>query len=249
MPWQLAQGTQLNETGPEATAHTRAIQLQLGDYEHTVFPPASFDAVYALESSCYARSPDKSAFLTEAFRLLRPGGRLVLADGFLSRADAFIGPQHAIYRLLCTCWVIEDIGEIPAVARELHRLGFTDILVEPIQARVTLSVLQVPLVTLKFLIAEVVFGRRQMSPARWNNIIAPVLLPFVGKPIGPMGYYIVSATKPPSRGIAASRSQSSRPASPARPTRFFALALGGLLCALAGAALLRSRAKATRATV
>ena len=199
VPWQLAQGTELNRSGPEATAQTRAIDLQLGDYEHTAFPAETFDAVYAVESSCYAHDADKSAFLAEAFRLLRPGGRLVIADGFLSRPNGLIGPQKTICRVLCNCWVIESLGEIPAVHAELERLGFEHILIEPIQARVTLSVLQVPFVTLKFLLTDVVFGSRRMSPARWNNIIAPVLLPFVGKPIGPMAYYLVSATKPGGR--------------------------------------------------
>ncbi len=196
VPWQLEQGTELNRTGPEATPQTQAINLQLGDYEHTRFPTASFDAVYALESSCYAHAANKSAFLTEAHRLLRPGGRLVIADGFLTRANALIGPQKAICRKLLSCWVIDTLGEVPAVTAELERLGFTGIRVEPIQSRVTLSVLQVPFVTLKFLLTDVVFGTRKMSRARWNNILAPILLPFVGKPIGPMAYYILTATKP-----------------------------------------------------
>ena len=196
VPWQLHKGTELNGSGPEATPETRRIDLQVGDYEHTSFPAESFDALYALESSCYARDANKSAFLTEAFRLLRPGARLVIADGFLSRPDGLIGPQRTICRVLCTCWVIESLGEIPAVRAELERLGFEHILIEPIQSRVTLSVLQVPFVTLKFLLTDVVFGSRKMSPARWNNIIAPVLLPLVGKPVGPMAYYIVSASKP-----------------------------------------------------
>jgi hypothetical protein len=34
-----------------------------------------------------------------------------------------------------------------------------------------------------------------MTRARWNNVLAPILLPFVGYPIGPMAYYIVSATR------------------------------------------------------
>jgi hypothetical protein len=34
-----------------------------------------------------------------------------------------------------------------------------------------------------------------MTRARWNNILAPILLPFVGSPIGPMAYYIISATR------------------------------------------------------
>ena len=195
VPWQLAKGVELNGSGPEATAETRRIRIELADYQHTRFLDASFDAAYALESSCYAERADKAAFLAEAARVLSPGGRLVVADGFLARPNGFIGPQRAIFRKLCECWVIEDLGEIHAFTAELRHLGFTDIRVEPAQARVTFSVLHVPWVTLKFLLKDVVFGSRKMSRARWNNIIAPVLLPFVGKPIGPMAYFIVSATK------------------------------------------------------
>ena len=64
------------------------IQLQVADYCATDFANESFDVVWALESVCYAE--DKQAFLSEAYRLLRPGGRLVIADGFLTRED--LGP-------------------------------------------------------------------------------------------------------------------------------------------------------------
>ncbi len=194
VPWQLEEGTRLNSSGPEATPRTRAISLQIANYEATPLPSSDYDAVYACESSCYAHAPGKDRFLAEAFRLLRPGGRLVVADGFLT------GPLNAIQapicRTLCKCWAIETLGEIHAFRATLERLGFTDIRIEPVQARVTLSVLQVPWVTLKFLLTDVLFGTRKMSRARWNNILAPILLPFVGKPIGPMAYYLVSATRP-----------------------------------------------------
>src|SRR5271155_5429903 len=51
VPWQLEQGRELNQGCPEG----RRIALSLGDYECTTQPSASFDAVYGLESSCYAR--------------------------------------------------------------------------------------------------------------------------------------------------------------------------------------------------
>ncbi len=44
-------------------------------------------------------------------------------------------------------------------------------------------------------LANVVFGERRMTRARWNNILAPILLPFVGFPVGPMAYYVISATR------------------------------------------------------
>ena len=49
--------------------------------------------------------------------------------------------------------------------------------------------------TLKFLLTSVLFGGRKMTQARWNNILAPILLPFVGYPVGPLAYYMVSATR------------------------------------------------------
>jgi ubiquinone/menaquinone biosynthesis C-methylase UbiE len=190
VPWQLEQGRQFNHACPEG----RHITLTLGDYQHTTYPSVTFDAVFAIESSCYAQGANKSAFLHEAHRLLRPGGRIVVADGFLGPGK-LRGPQKPICRKLCECWAIDTLGEVDQFTRELERLGFSDILVEPMQARVTPSVLHVPWVTLKFLLTTVLFGGRKMTRARWNNILAPILLPFVGYPIGPMAYYIISATR------------------------------------------------------
>jgi SAM-dependent methyltransferase len=191
VPWQIERGAELNNASPNAAR----IHLVLGDYEHTPFPSASFDAAYALESSCYAHAPNKSAFLAEAHRLLRPGGRLAVADGFLLHPPANRGLQHAIYRRLCDCWVIETLGEINPFTLELERLGFHNIQVEQLQYRVAPSVFHVPWVTLKFLVANVLFGSRKMTRARWNNILAPILLPFVSHPIGPMTYCLITATK------------------------------------------------------
>ncbi|MGA8741784.1 MAG: class I SAM-dependent methyltransferase [Terracidiphilus sp.] len=190
VPWQLEQGRRLNQSCPQASS----IKLALGNYEQTDFASASFDAICAIESSCYSSGANKSRLISDAQRLLRPSGRLVIADGFLGPGK-LRGPQQSLYRKLWDCWVIENLGDVHAFTHELQRGGFRDIAVEQIQSRVTPSVLHVPWVTLKFLLTSVAFGPRKMTHSRWNNLLAPILLPLVGYPIGRLAYYIVSATR------------------------------------------------------
>ncbi|MBD80574.1 MAG: SAM-dependent methyltransferase [Crocinitomicaceae bacterium] len=58
------------------------VQFDLKDFSNTDYPDHSFDVIWACESSCYANP--KSTFLNEVNRLLKPGGRLILADYFLT---------------------------------------------------------------------------------------------------------------------------------------------------------------------
>jgi MPBQ/MSBQ methyltransferase len=192
VPWQVEQARALNE----AAGCSQRICLIEGDYEDTsLLPQSSYDGVYALESSCHAHGADKGALLQQAYRLLRAGGRLVVADGFLARRGFINKLQQHIYRKLCDCWVIEELAQLHRFTNGLEQLGFRGITVERLQMRVAPSVLHIPWVTAKFLVTEVLCGQRAMTRARWNNVIAPVLLPLVSAPLGPMIYFMITATK------------------------------------------------------
>ncbi|HEY2360249.1 MAG TPA: methyltransferase domain-containing protein, partial [Candidatus Angelobacter sp.] len=155
VPWQVENARALNQ----AAGCGERVRIVEGDYEETVLPSASCDGVYALESSCHAHGADKGALLAEAHRLLRPGGRLVVSDGFLT-TDRFVNAlQQRIYRKLCECWVIEQLAQLDRFKARLEELGFTDITVEHLQMRVAPSVAHIPWVTLKFLLTDVVFGK------------------------------------------------------------------------------------------
>jgi MPBQ/MSBQ methyltransferase len=191
VPWQVEHAHLLNN----AAGGGNRVHIIEGDYEHTILPRGSFDGAYALESSCHAHGADKGALLAEVHRLLRPGGRLVVADGFLESDRFGSALQQRIYRKLCECWVIEELGQLHLFTARLQQLGFEAITVERLQWRVAPSVAHIPWVTLKFLVTDVVFGTRKMTRARWNNVLAPVLLPLVSAPLGPMTYCMITATK------------------------------------------------------
>jgi len=60
------------------------VRAHQGDAQHAPFPSGSFDGVYAIESAFHY--PRKREYIHEVHRLLRPGGRLAIAD-FVHRPE------------------------------------------------------------------------------------------------------------------------------------------------------------------
>ena len=63
------------------------------DFTRTTYPDASFDVVWALESVVHIDR--KGAFLQEAHRLLRPGGRLLISEYLLRDSPPLSSEEHA----------------------------------------------------------------------------------------------------------------------------------------------------------
>ena len=96
----------------------------VADYCRTPFEDHSFDVVWALESICHA--PEKADFYREAFRLLRPGGRLAVADYFrLSRPLPNDGEQ--LIRQWLRPWAIPDIDSEAEHLGHARSAGFVDL--------------------------------------------------------------------------------------------------------------------------
>lgn len=110
---------------------TERVQFEVADFTATPFPDASFDVVWAVESLCHA--PDKAAFYREAARLLRPGGRVVVAD--FVRAARPVDPQgEQLLREWLAGWAVPDIDSPGEHTSHLEAAGFTDIRLDDVTA-------------------------------------------------------------------------------------------------------------------
>lgn len=105
----------------------RGVQAQtsflLADYRKTPFQDGSFDVVWALESVCHAEQ--KLDFYREAFRLLKPGGRLVMADTFRNKRPYSEENEFQLRRWL-NCWAIPDLDTSDEHKAHAHAAGFVD---------------------------------------------------------------------------------------------------------------------------
>jgi ubiquinone/menaquinone biosynthesis C-methylase UbiE len=111
----------------ERGMHDNVCFLTIGDDDYrrlAAWPDASFDAVTFLESVCHL--PRKQEFFDSAFRILKPGGRLVGLDWLQrpfgdhqteAQINAFIGP-------VCTQIRLAGLGTLDGYAAMMRRAGF-----------------------------------------------------------------------------------------------------------------------------
>jgi len=150
--------------------------FQLVDYLDSGLSDAQFDAVWALESACYA--PDKTNFLTEATRLLRPGGHVVIGDFFRTEKPADDKDAALLERWL-SGWVMTDLVTKDGWCTAAADAGLVDAEVEDISELVRPSLrrlyrMSVPLypgsVLLRFLRirSEAAQGNIRAAIGQWN---------------------------------------------------------------------------------
>ncbi|QSB02706.1 methyltransferase domain-containing protein [Methylomonas sp. EFPC1] len=113
------------------------VDFEVADFCATPFPDASFDVVWALESSCHALK--KGDFLREAWRVLKPGGRIVVCDGFVLQRQF----NEQQWQAVVTClngWAVPNLCARDEFTDLLEQQGFQTIVCHDITAQTHASV-------------------------------------------------------------------------------------------------------------
>ena len=191
-PWQITEGEKLNEA---AGVQDQVVMLQ-ADYQSLPVADESFDGAFALESACYANGLDKMDFLEEMYRVLRPGSKLVITDGFMKNRHALPKVIKWLYQKCTKNWALTDFANLRLFLEAMKDIGFKKINVEDASWRIAPSVLHIPKITFQFYYDLLKRGENwKLSKERRGNVIAPILGMFLGMARPYFGYYIITAEK------------------------------------------------------
>jgi SAM-dependent methyltransferase len=167
----------------------------VGDFCACPFADGSFDAVYSVESSCYAPGTSKLEFLSEAARLTRDGGRLAVADAFLKSLEPACPVSRAAHRQLCDLWALETLGHLDSFVRAAESVGFDDVEVQDISTNVLPSALHAPAVMAAWATGIALAGPQRIDAWRWRNALVGFPLALFAADPTAGGYYLISATR------------------------------------------------------
>ncbi|MBX3734304.1 MAG: arsenite methyltransferase [Verrucomicrobiae bacterium] len=107
------------------TASATNVEFRLGEIEHL---PVADDSIDVILSNCVINlSPDKGRVFREAFRVLRPGGRLAIAD-VVRTAEL---PPEVADDLAAHCGCVAGAARVDEIEAWLRDTGFADIRIQP----------------------------------------------------------------------------------------------------------------------
>ncbi len=115
-------GAQLALARENAARHAvLRVDFDLGSASDLPYPDNSFDVVLFFESACHF--PDRARFFAEAWRVLKPGGRLAGQD-WLAGSRLAPALRDPLVGRICATWAIASLDTVDGYAQLMAGAGF-----------------------------------------------------------------------------------------------------------------------------
>ncbi|MBK9013828.1 MAG: methyltransferase domain-containing protein [Saprospiraceae bacterium] len=166
-------------------------EFRVADFEAMPFLADRFDAAYALESACFAEGETKEKLLVEMARVLRPGGRLVIVDGFKRQDGPLPKLVDWLYQKSLAAWGMPSLAPIDGFEKALQKQGFEKIAIKDISWNIAPSLAHIPVVAMKLFVAHLVKNDKEQLRYLQALLLTLALSPFKRH----FGYYTVTCVK------------------------------------------------------
>ena len=102
----------------------RLLNFSKQDFTKTNFRENTFSKIFGIESICYAHR--KIDFLNEAYRIMKPGGRIAVVDLFLNKENLDV-QEMKIYTKTIEGWVVPNLSTTEEFSKSLEQVGFKNV--------------------------------------------------------------------------------------------------------------------------
>ena len=170
------------------------VRLHCRDFRKTEMEPNTYDGAYALESLCYGTGAGKRDVLQEIYRILKPGAKLCLVDGFVLAPPRKGGLRDAVLNKVTKGWAVDQFAQKDEFIETLHSLGFTNLQTKDLSLRIAPSAMHAPpLIVMSFLKRILLFNpmrrkeRAHLASCFWGLVLGMFMKNF--------RYISITATK------------------------------------------------------
>lgn len=172
------------------------LEFQIGDFQNLGFPEETFDLIFVVESICHAM--DMARALSEAYRVLKPSGRLIVFDGFrktgFSKSDKDLqlaARMVEVSMAVKQAWMIDDWLKIA------QDVGFYTVKVDDISQAIMPNLRKFQHLARGYFkfpaLSNVLL--HTLPPYLVKNAIAGLLMPFTVE-AETQGYYLIILNRP-----------------------------------------------------
>ena len=173
--------------------HKGKVDVRVGDYSSLTEPSQSFDAAFFVESICHSTS--KAQTLISVNRVLKNGGRLVIADGFRMKPLMSCNPfWRWLYTKVCRNYYVQDFADYHSLVDCAKSLGLSVVSSRDVSFRIAPTTIHAVFLSLWCYLKNLFLGRA-LTGKRLDNLVACFLSHFLGLNRNLFRYYIITFQK------------------------------------------------------